>query len=106
MTNKGFAPDIYTRVISMRSLIEYDCKMCGCARISLYEILDLFVVIKCTLTSRNIILYYTSVIHYKYYVQYRYKRKRHDHYHRKVISNHMTFSSLSGDVFLDTTHYL
>ena len=60
----------------MGPLIEYDCKMHGRAQISRYEILGLFVVIKYTRGSRNIILDYTRVTHFMLCVQYRYKGKR------------------------------
>ena len=56
-----FSPSTYTGVISMGPLIEYDCKMHGRAQISQYEILGLFIVIKYTRGSRNIILDYTRV---------------------------------------------
>lgn len=75
-----------------------DDKMHGRAQISRYEILNLFVIIKYTLGSRNIILDYTRVTHSMHYVRYRYKGKmiivHMIIYHRKITSNHMTLSSL------------
>lgn len=53
----------------------YASKMHGCAQISQYKIFDLFVVIKYTKGSRNIILDYTTVTYSMSCVKYRYKDK-------------------------------
>ena len=107
----GFSPPTYTGVISMGPLIEYDCKMHGRAQISRYEILDLFVVIKYTLGSRNKILNYTRVTHSMPCVQYRYKGKR-VIIHMIIITERLCQITRhsrhlgSSDVLLDTAHCL
>ncbi|KAK2436545.1 hypothetical protein QL285_021533 [Trifolium repens] len=93
----GICPSDITGVISVGLLIEYDCNMRGHAELSQYKILSLFVT-QYILGSRNMILNYTRVIRSMPCVQYRYKGQRgnyiHDRYHGKVLSDHMTFSSL------------
>lgn len=69
----GICPSYITKVIFVRPLIEYDCKMYGRAEISQYEIL--FVVTKYTRISNNIILKYTKKTHIISCIQYIYKDK-------------------------------
>ena len=93
----GICPSYITGVISVGLLIEYDCNTRGHAELSQYEILSLFVD-QYILGSRNKILNHTRVTRSMPCVQYRYKGQRgnyiHDRYHGKVLSDHMTFSSL------------
>lgn len=85
--------------------------MHGQAQISRYEISDLFVVIKYTRRSKNIILDYTRVTHSMHCVQHRYKEKKIIVHIIIIIERlcHITWHSRHlgiSDVLVNTTHCL
>jgi hypothetical protein len=86
----GIFSSYITGVISIGLLIEYECNMCGHAELSQYEILSLFIrySVYSGIKKHDIELYKGDTIYVLCSIY------THDRHHRKISSNHMTFSSL------------